>query len=172
MALKAGWEGRFFEDFQVGDVYRSSIGRTLLEADNTWMTLLTNNDNQIHFNAEYAKNTQFQRPLMNSLVTLAVVTGLTVPDISRNGINLGWDKVRLPRPVFAGDTLWSETEVVSARESQSDPCRGIVHIKTRGIQQEGVTVIEFERDVMVWKRDSAPNVGVFPEPASQTAKGG
>ena len=74
MALKAGWEGRFFEDFQVGDVYRSSIGRTLLEADNTWMTLLTNNDNQIHFNAEYAKNTQFKRPLMNSLVTLAVVT--------------------------------------------------------------------------------------------------
>lgn len=172
MSVKAGWEGRYFEDLQVGDVYRSSVGRTLLEADNTWMTLLTNNDNQIHFNAEYAKQTQFRRPLMNSLVTLAVVTGLTVPDVSRNGINLGWDKVRLPHPVYAGDTLWAETEVVSARESRSDPRRGIVHITTRGVQQDGAIVIEFERDVMVWKREHAPNANVFPEPAARTAQGG
>ena len=163
MAVKKGWEGRFLEDFEIGDIYRSSVGRTLLDADNTWMTLLTNNDNQIHFNVEYAKNTQFQRPLMNSLVTLAVVTGLTVPDISRNGITLGWDKVRLPHPVYAGDTLWAETEVVSVRESNSDPRRGIIHIKCKGIQQEGEIVIEFERDVMIWKREHAPNLGVFPK---------
>ena len=166
MTVKTGWQGRYLDDFEVGDVYRSSVGRTLLEADNTWMTLLTNNDNQIHFNAEYARNTQFQRPLMNSLVTLAVVTGLTVPDISRNGINLGWDKVRLPHPVFAGDTLWSETEVTAVRESKSDPRRGIVHIRTRGLQQEGRVVIEFERDVMVWKREHAPGNDVFPQPVS------
>ena len=92
-----------------------------------------------------------------------------MPDVSRNGINLGWDKVRLPHPVFAGDTLWSETEVVSTRESKSDPRRGIVHIRTRGLQQEGVTVIEFERDIMVWKREHAPSNDVFPEPAAQTA---
>ena len=163
MGIKTGWEGRFLEDFEIGDIYRSSVGRTLLDADNTWMTLLTNNDNQIHFNTEYAKNTQFERPLMNSLVTLAVVTGLTVPDISRHGINLGWDKVRLPHPVFAGDTLWSETEVINIRESKSDPRRGIIHIQTKGIQQDGATVIEFERDVMIWKRKHAPNVGVFPQ---------
>ena len=163
MGIKTGWEGRFLEDFEIGDIYRSSVGRTLLDADNTWMTLLTNNDNQIHFNTEYAKNTQFERPLMNSLVTLAVVTGLTVPDISRYGINLGWDKVRLPHPVFAGDTLWSETEVINIRESKSDPRRGIIHIQTKGIQQDGATVIEFERDVMIWKRKHAPNVGVFPQ---------
>ncbi len=170
MGIKTGWEGRYLDDLQVGDVYRSSVGRTLLEADNTWMTLLTNNDNQIHFNTEYAKNTQFQRPLMNSLVTLAVVTGLTVPDVSRNGINLGWDKVRLPHPVFAGDTLWSETEVIATRESKSDPRRGIVHIKTRGLQQGGVTVIEFERDIMVWKREHAPGNDVFPSPSRSRRK--
>ena len=147
MALKAGWEGRFFEDFQVGDVYRSSIGRTLLEADNTWMTLLTNNDNQIHFNAEYAKNTQFQRPLMNSLVTLAVVTGLTVPDISRNGHQPRLGTRYACRVPCLRATRCGQRRRSSPRASRSrTPRRGIVHIKTRGIQQAGVTVIEFERE--------------------------
>jgi itaconyl-CoA hydratase len=164
MPVKPGWEGRYFEDFEVGDVYRSSIGRTITDAENTIVTLLTNNDNQIHFNTEYAKHTPFGKPLVNSLLTLAIVTGLTVTDVSRNGVNLGWDKVRLPHPLYAGDTLWAETEVLNVRESQSDPRRGIVTIKTRGLQQEGVTVIEFERNILVWKREHAPNIGVFPEP--------
>lgn len=162
MALKAGWEGRFLEDFEVGDIYRSSIGRTITDAENTIITLLTNNDNQIHFNTEYAKQTPFGKPLVNSLLTIAIVTGLTVTDISRNGVNLGWDKVRLPKPLYAGDTLWAESEVLSVRESESDSRRGIVTIKTRGIQQEGVVVIEFERSILIWKRDHAPSADVFP----------
>ncbi|MEX2598196.1 MAG: MaoC family dehydratase [Dehalococcoidia bacterium] len=164
MALKPGWEGRYLEDFEVGDVYRSSIGRTITEFDNISFTLLTNNDNQIHFNTEYAKRTPFGKPLVNSLLTIAVVTGLTVTDISRNGVNLGWDKVRLPHPLYAGDTIWAESEVLSVRESQSDSRRGIVHIKTRGIQQEGEIVIEFERSILVWKRAHAPSIDAFPEP--------
>ena len=164
MAVKPGWEGRYLDDFEVGDIYRSSIGRTITETDNIWFTLLTNNDNQIHFNTEYAKRTSFGKPLVNSLLTIAIVTGLTVPDVSRNGVNLGWDKVRLPHALYPGDTLWAETEVLAVRESQSDPRRGIVTIRTRGIQQDGITVIEFQRSILVWKRAHAPNEGVFPGP--------
>ena len=163
MAAKAGWEGRYLEDFAAGDVYRSRVGRTITEADNTWFTLLTNNDNQIHFNAEYAKRTQWGKPLVNSTLTLAVVTGLTVTDVSQNGFALGWDNVRLPNPLFAGDTLWAETEVLSVRESVSDPTRGIVTVRTRGIKQDATAVIEFERSIMVWKRAHAPAADVFPE---------
>ena len=163
MNVKPGWEGRFLEDFEVGDVYRSAIGRTVTEADNIWFTLLTNNDNQIHFNDEYAKRTQWGKPLVNSAFTIAVVTGLTVRDVSQNGFALGWERIVLPNPLFAGDTLYAETEVLSARVSQSDPRRGVVRVRTRGIQQAGVIVIDFERTVMVWKRDHAPSVGSFPE---------
>src|SRR5438046_1124789 len=110
--LKPGWEGRFFEDFEVGDVYRSRIGRTVSEADNTQFTLLTNNTNQIHFNRDYAERSEFGDILVNSLLTLAIVVGLSVPDVSENGIALGWENIRLPRPVHPGDTLYSESEVV------------------------------------------------------------
>ena len=164
MAIKMSWEGRFLEDFEVGDIYRSAIGRTVTEFDNINFTLLTNNDNQIHFNSEYAKNTPWGKPLVNSVFTIAIVTGLTVKDVSQNGFALGWDKIVLPNPVFAGDTLYAETEVLSVRESKSDPKRGIVRARTRGIQQEGVVVVDFERSIMVWKREHAPNIGVFPEP--------
>jgi itaconyl-CoA hydratase len=116
MTLKPGWEGRYFEDFEVGDIYRSSIGRTITEADNTFVTLLTNNDNQIHFNDEYAKHTPFGRPLVNSALTIAIVTGLTVRDVSQNGFALGWERIVLPNPLYAGDTLYAETEVLSVRE--------------------------------------------------------
>src|SRR5256885_3862414 len=93
--------GRFFEDFKVGDVYRHAIGRTLTETDNTWFTLLTCNTNEIHFNTDYAKNTEFKRPLMNSCLTLAIATGLSVDDLSRHLVaNLAWDKVTMPAPVF------------------------------------------------------------------------
>jgi itaconyl-CoA hydratase len=163
MSVKQGWQGRFLEDFEVGDIYRSSVGRSLTETDNIWFTLITNNPNQIHFNNEYGSSTEFGRCLINSVFTLAVVTGLTVPDISMNGFNLGWDSVRLPHPVFVGDTLYAESEVLEVRESRSNSTRGIVRIRTRGIQQEGVVVLEFERNVMVWKHAHAQNHNVFPK---------
>jgi len=163
MTIKMSWEGRFLEDFEVGDVYRSAIGRTITETDNTWFTLLTNNDNQIHFNSEYAKHTPWGKILVNSAFTIAVVTGLTVKDVSQNGFALGWERIVLPNPLFNGDTVYAETEVLDIRASKSDERRGIVKVRTRGIQQEGVVVIEFERSIMVWKREHAPNIGVFPE---------
>ena len=163
MTIKMSWEGRFLEDFEMGDVYRSAIGRTITETDNIWFTLLTNNDNQIHFNSEYAKHTPWGKTLVNSAFTIAVVTGLTVKDVSQNGFALGWERIVLPNPLFNGDTVYAETEVLDIRASKSDERRGIVKVRTRGIQQEGVVVIEFERSIMVWKREHAPNIGVFPE---------
>ena len=155
MPIKPGWQGRYYEDFEVGDVYQYRIGRTITESDNTWFSLVTLNLNQIHFNADYAARTEFKKPLVNSVLTLAIVTGMTVEDVSENGINLGWDEVRLPSPVFVGDTLYAETEVLEKRESRSRPQQGIVHIKTRGIKQDGIVVIEFKRSIMVWKKAHA-----------------
>lgn len=163
MTVKSGWTGRFFEDFEVGDIYRSRIGRTVIEADNVLFTLMSNNTNQIHFNTDYAKRTGFDRPLMNSIVTLAVVAGLGVADISENGFALGWDGIRLPNPVFAGDTLYSESEVISVRASSSRPEQGIIKVRTRGLNQDGVVVIDYERSVMVWRRAHAPLNNVFPD---------
>jgi acyl dehydratase len=163
MAVKTGWEGRYFEDFEVGDVYRCRLGRTVTEADNIWFTLLTNNTNQIHFNSEYAKRTEYGRPLINSALTLAIVAGMGVADVSENGFALGWDQIELPHPLFAGDTLYSESEVLEKRESKSRPQLGIVKVRTRGIQQDGKVVIRYARSVMVWKRDHAPNKALFPE---------
>src|SRR5207249_879470 len=119
MPVKPGWEGRYFEDFEVGDVYRCRLGRTVTEADNIWFTLLTNNTNQIHFNNEYGKRTEFGRCLINSALTLSIVAGLGVADVSENGFALGWDYIKLPHPLFAGDTLYSESEVMEVRESKS-----------------------------------------------------
>ncbi|MBX6328550.1 MAG: MaoC family dehydratase [Pseudolabrys sp.] len=153
---KSDWVGRFYEDFNVGDVYRSRIGRTISEADNTWFTLLTNNTNQIHFNAEYAKRSDFGRLLVNSTFTLAVVVGLGVADVSENGFALGWEKIDLPNPVFVGDTLYCVQEIVDKRESRTKPKWGLVKVKTLGLKQDGSVVIEFVRTVMVWKRAFAP----------------
>ena len=161
--VKEGWLGRFFEDFNVGDVYRSRLGRTITEADNIQFTLLTNNTNQIHFNTHYASRTEFKRPLVNSAMTLSVIAGLGVADISENGFALGWDYIKLPNPVFPGDTLYSESEVISARESKSRPEQGVVKVRTRGVNQDGVIVIEYERSVMVWKKGRAPLKALFPE---------
>ena len=150
-------QGRFFEDFKVGDVYRHAMGRTLSETDNTWFTLLTCNTNEIHFNADYAAHTEFGRPLMNSCLTLSLVTGLSVEDVSRHIVaNLGWDKVTLPAPVFAGDTIYAESEVLEARASKSRPGQGIVRVRTKGYKQDGTVVIEFERAVLVHTRQTAP----------------
>jgi itaconyl-CoA hydratase len=161
--VKEGWVGRFFEDFAIGDIYRCRIGRTITETDNIQFTLLTNNTNQIHFNADYASRTEFKKPLVNSAMTLSVIAGLGVADVSENGFALGWDYIKLPNPVFAGDTLYSESEVISVRESKSRPAQGIIKVRTRGVNQNGVVVIEYERSVMVWKKAHAPLQALFPE---------
>ena len=162
--LKPGWQGRFFEDFEIGDVYRCRYGRTVTEEDNISFTLLTCNTNQIHFNREYGARTEFGQCLINSALTLAIVVGMGVADVSENGFALGWDEIKLPHPLFAGDTLYSETEVLDARESRSRPEQGVVKVLTRGYNQHGDPVIEFRRSVMVWKRAHAPSREVFPTP--------
>ena len=163
MSVVSGWEGRYFEDFTVGDVYRCRLGRTLTEADNTWFTLLTSNTNQIHFNSDFARRTEFGKCLINSTLTLAIVTGMGVADVSENGVALGWDEVKLPNPLFAGDTLYSESQVLEKRESRSNPKRGVVKVRTRGIQQEGKVVIDYVRSVLVWKKAHAPTRDLFPQ---------
>jgi acyl dehydratase len=141
--------GRSYDELEVGAVYRSRFGRTVLEADNVWFTLLTLNTNPIHFDAAYAASTEWGRPLVDSTFTLALVTGLSVVDVSEQAVNLGWKDVRLPAPVFAGDTIRAETEVLAKRESASRPGFGIVSVRTRGLNQDDVVVIEFERTLMV-----------------------
>jgi itaconyl-CoA hydratase len=143
---------RFYEDLEVGDVYRSRFGRTILDADNVWFTLLTLNTNPIHFDAEYAAQTEFGKLLVDSTFTLALVTGLSVADVSEHAVNLGWKEITLPAPVYAGDTLRAETEVLAKRESKSRPDRGIVTVRTRGLNQRDEVVIEFERTIMVAHR--------------------
>ena len=161
--MSTQWRGRFLEDFTVGDVYRSRLGRTLEAVDNTWFTLLTMNTNQMHFNAQYAARTEFGQPLVVSTLTLAIVVGLSVADTSENAAaNLGWDNIKLPKPVYAGDTIWAESEVLSVRESKSRPSCGIVGIRTRGINQRGEVVIEFTRSFLCFKRDAPEIVDVFP----------
>ncbi len=158
MGLKTGWQGRVYEDFEVGDVYQHPLGRTITQADNIWFTLLTVNNNPVHFDSVYAAQTEWKRPLVDSTFTLALVTGLSVSDISMNAVNLGWDKVRLPNPVFDGDTLYAQSEVLDKRESKSRPNMGIVRFKTTGLNQDGKMVIEFERTIMVYKRGHVPEV--------------
>ena len=131
MAVKTGWEGRFFEDFEVGDVYPHPLGRTLTQNDNIWFTLMTQNTAPLHFDQHYAAQTEFKRPLINSCLTLSLVTGQSVTDISQNVFaNLGWDEVRLPNPVFEGDTVYSRSEVLEMRESRSRPDVGVVTVRT------------------------------------------
>jgi len=157
------WRGRFYEDFAVGDVFRSRLGRTISEADNVWFTCLTLNTNQIHFNTPYAERTQFARPLVNSAFTLALVTGMTVPDTSENAAaNLAWTDITLPKPVFVGDTLWAESEILDLRESRSNPSVGIVSMRCRGINQRSEVVIEFKRTFMVYKRDAPEAASAYP----------
>ena len=157
MAVKEGWTGRVFEDFAVGDVYLHPLGRTILPADNVWFTCLTMNTNPIHFDAEYAAKTEFGKPLVNSCFTLALVTGQSVTDLTVNAVaNLGWDSVKLPHPLFEGDTVRSKSEVLETRESKSRPNVGIVRVKTTGMNQRGEAVIEFTRTFMIWKRGHVP----------------
>jgi itaconyl-CoA hydratase len=167
MTAPKDWRGRFFEDFAVGDVYRSRIGRTISEVDNTWFTALTMNTNQVHFNAEFAKRTRFGQVLVNSCLTLSLVTGLSVPDTSENGTaNLSWTDIELPTPVFVGDTLWAQSEILQLRESKSNPSVGIVGLRTRGLNQRGETVIEYRRSFMAYRRNAPEAADGFPQPVS------
>ncbi|TCJ16476.1 MaoC family dehydratase [Rubrobacter taiwanensis] len=159
MAEKEGWRGRFFEDFEVGDVYHHPLGRTITTTDNIWFTLLTQNTAPIHFDHHYAKQTEFGKPLVDSTFTLALVTGQSVSDVSQNVFaNLGWEEVRLPNPVFEGDTIYSRSEVLEKRGSRSRPKVGIVKVKTTGYNQEGRVVITFKRTLMVYRRGHAPEM--------------
>ena len=157
------WRGRFYEDFAAGDVFQSRLGRTVSEADNIWFTCLTMNTNQTHFNTPYAERTQFGQILVNSAFTLALVMGLTVPDTSENAAaNLAWTDIVLPKPVFVGDTLWAETEILGKRDSKSNADVGLVSMRCRGINQRREVVIEFKRTFMVYKREAPQAAPLFP----------
>jgi acyl dehydratase len=160
MTVKKGWRGRFFEDFSVGDVYEHPLGRTITTADNIWFTLLTQNTAPIHFDHHYASKTEFKKPLVNSCLTLSVVTGQSVTDVSQNVMaNLGWEEVRLPNPVFEGDTVYSRSEVLEIRESRSRKNVGIVTVRTTGVNQDGTEVIGFKRTAMIYRRGQGPTAG-------------
>ena len=171
MPVKAGWTGRFFEDFTVGDVYQHPLGRTVTTTDNMWFTLLTQNTAPVHFDHHYASQTEFGKPLVDSTFTLALVTGQSVTDISQNVFaNLGWDTVRLPAPVFEGDTIYSQSEVLELRDSRSRPQVGIVKVRTTGYNEHGTVVIVFERTIMVYRRGYGPSV-TRPVPALPSEPG-
>lgn len=145
--------GRYYEDFQVGDVYEHRPGRTISETDNTWFTLLTMNTHPMHFDAEYAKASEFGRCIVCSPLTVALLVGMSVTDVSQKAIaNLGWKEIRLPAPVFAGDTLYGESEVLEKRESASRPNAGIVSVRTTGKNQDGKVVCVFDRTILVARR--------------------
>lgn len=142
--------GMYYEDFEVGMKIKHEMGRTITEADNTWFTLLTMNGNQIHFNREYAKKTQYGKILVNSCLTLSIVTGITVNMLTAKAVaNLGWDNVRLPAPVFVGDTIYAESEVITKRKSEKNPANGIITVKMTGYNQDNVVVLEGNRTFMV-----------------------
>ena len=163
MSAPKEWRGRFYEDFAVGDVFRSRFGRTITETDNIWFTCLTMNTNPVHFDVPRTARTQFGQPLVNSAFTLALVTGLTVPDTSENAAaNLAWTDIKLPNPVYSGDTLYAESEILELRESQSNPSVGIVSMRSRGVNQRREVVIEFKRTFMVFKRNAEEASPTFP----------
>ncbi|MGQ0501872.1 MAG: MaoC family dehydratase [Panacagrimonas sp.] len=157
MTVKKGWEGRYFEDFEVGDVYPHALGRTITQNDNIWFTLLTQNTAPLHFDVHYAAQTEFKKPLVNSCLTIALVTGQSVADVSQNVFaNLGWDEVRLPHPVFEGDTIYSRSEVLDKRNSKSRPDVGIVTVRTEGLNQDGKIIISFRRTLLAYRRGKKP----------------
>lgn len=148
--------GRYYEEFEVGHVYEHRPGRTISEADNTWFTLLTMNTHPLHFDHHYAAKSEFGRPLVNSALTLSIVVGMSVSDVSQKAVaNLGWTDIEMPAPVFHGDTLYAESEVLSKRESRSRPTQGIVAVETRAHKQDGTLVMRYKRTVLVPKRGHA-----------------
>ena len=149
--------GLYYEDFEVGDVFEHRPGRTITDVDNIWVTLLTLNVQPVHFDAAYAAKTEWKKLLVDSTLTLALLTGMSVRTVSAKVVaNLGWDKVKATHPVFAGDTLYAESTVVSKRESRSRPTQGIVTVSTRGLNQDGKEVMSFERTMLIYKREHSP----------------
>lgn len=157
MSKVESWSGRYYEDFEVGDVFESRLGRTITEADNIMFTLLTNNTNQSHFNVEYAKASGLPNMIVNSALSLAIVAGLSVTDVSENGFNLGWKDIELPNPLFPGDTVFARSEVLDVRDSASRPHMGIVTVRTEGLNQRNVCVVRYERSILTWRKDHAPS---------------
>jgi itaconyl-CoA hydratase len=153
MSIKPGWTGRYYEDFEVGDIYKHPYGKTITEADNMWFSHITLNLNPLHFNADYAAQTEFGQPVVDGLLTLGLVVGMSVIDLSQNGFNLQIDKVVHHAPVFHGDTIYAQSEVLTLRESTSRPAWGIVTVSSEGYNQDQVKVISFERTLMVKKRE-------------------
>lgn len=150
--------GRYFEDFVEGHVYEHRPGRTITDADNVWFTLLTMNTHPAHFDYEFAKKTEFGKPLVVSPLTIALMTGMSVSDTSGKAVaNLGWDEVRMVHPLFVGDTLYCESEVLEKRESKSRPEQGIVTFKTTAMNQTEDIVSHYKRTILVWKRGHGPN---------------
>jgi itaconyl-CoA hydratase len=157
MTTHTGWHGNYFEDFVVGDVFEHPLGRTVTTADNIWFTLLSQNTAPIHFDHEYASKTEFGKPLVVATLTLSLVAGQSVTDISQNVIaSLGWNDIRMPKPVFEGDTIHSRSTVLEARESGSRPHAGIVTVHTEGLNQRNEIVMSYDRTVMVYKHGFGP----------------
>ena len=149
-----GEVGRFYEDFQVGDVYEHRPGRTITEADNIQFSLLTMNQHPLHCDRAYAEKSEFAKPLVNSALTLSIVVGMTVGDVSGKAIaNLGWRDINLTGPVFPGDTVYAESEVLDKRASKSRAGAGIVTVRTRGIKADGTEFMNFERTALIQKRE-------------------
>lgn len=164
MPIKKGWQGRFYEDFEVDDLYQHPLGRTISEADNTWFTLLTMNTNESHFNSVYASKSEFGQVLVVSTLTVAIAVGQSVTDLTHNAFaNLGWGDIKMTAPVFIGDTLWSESKVISKRQSSSRPTAGIVTVRTRTLNQDGREVCSFLRTFYVHCRDADAVGDRFPE---------
>ena len=145
--------GRYLEDFEVGATYEHRPGRTVTDADNIQFSLLTMNQHPMHCDHAFAAKSEFGKPLVSSGFTLALILGMTVSDVSAKAIaNLGWKEINLTAPVFAGDTLYAESQVLEVRESKSRPNQGVVTVRTRGINQNGVEVMNFIRSALIPKR--------------------
>lgn len=149
--------GRYYEEFNVGDVYEHRPGRTITQNDNIWFSLLTMNQHPAHCDEGFAAKTEFGKCIVASPLTVAIMTGQSVSDVSQKSVaNLGWNDIKLVKPVFAGDTIYSETEVISKRETSKRPEQGIVTIKTIGKNQHDEIVCTFERVMLIWKRGFGP----------------
>lgn len=148
--------GRYYEEFKVGDIYEHRPGRTITQSDNTWFTLLTMNQHPIHFDEEFGKGTEFGKTLVASPLTIALMVGMSVSDVSQKAIaNLGWTDIVLPNPLFVGDTLYAESEVIEKRKSKSRPNEGIVTVKTTGKNQDGLIVASYLRSALIPKKGKA-----------------
>lgn len=155
----SGWVGRLFEDFALGDIYYHPFGKTVTESDNQWFTLLTQNVAKTHVDRNFAAGTEFGRPLVNSAFTLALVTGQSTIDLSMNVFaNMGWDEVRMPNPVYEGDTIYSRSKVLGTRASASRPNLGLVTVATEGFNENGIIVISYRRTFMVYRHGHLPSV--------------